>query len=307
MEPSEFVGGLSEVKRPRSWPYLLLAAGLVGTVLATVLLWGQLKAAGRVMGDALLPYSVDGAFVWSSQDIVTGSAVNLGLKLKNTDVRTINGVTIRTKKMSDHWKILGARPDGQVKNETVFYPVAIRPGGAAEMIISLLPTKAGEADFEMTITPGHGTQPMQVRLDASTVTSTLFFQTSPRDPNDSDAVVSLEAAYDQEVSIGTPITWRVRIQNAGPVRIKSVTLNFAALPRGFELTSAEPAATLDSGAMSVRFGEAFEPGERGILAVSLIPRVKGKFHIPVEVYISDATRVGPSGGGPALTFDVNVN
>lgn len=172
------------------------------------------------------------------------------------------------------------------------------------MIISLLPTKAGEGNIEMTLTPGHSTQPMQV----NSRTNVVVFEASPRDPNDSDAAVSLQATYDQEVTIGTPVTWRIRVQNAGPVRIRSVTLNLAALPHSFELTSAEPAATVATTAMSVRFGASFDPGERGIIAVSLIPHAKGKFHIPVEVYLSDATDpVAPSTGGPALSFDVNVS
>jgi hypothetical protein len=307
-DESEFVGGLGDVKRPSSWPFLVLAAGLVGLVLATVLSWGQLKTAGRAMGDALLPYSVEANGGWASQDIVTGSSVNLWLKIKNSDVRAINGVTVRTKKTPGHWKILGARPDGQIKGESVFYPAVLKPGASAELVMSLLPVKAGEGNIQMTLTPGNGTMPMQVRVSSTTTTQVVVFEASPRDPTDSDAAVSLLANYDQDVAIGVPITWRIRIQNAGPVRIKSVTLNLANLPRSFEFTSAEPAAMFVGGASTVRFGEAFEPGERGVIAVSLIPHARGKFHIPVEVYLSDSAEpVAPSGGGPALTFDVNVN
>lgn len=307
-DPSEFVGGLTDVKRSRSWPYLLLAAGVVGLLLATILSWNQLGRAGRAMGDALLPYTVTASGGWTSQDIVTGSSTTLWLKLKNTDVRAIHGITLRTHKTAGHWKMLSARPEGQIKGESIYYPATIKPGGTAELILSLQPIKAGEANIEVTVSPGTGPQPMQLRLDANTTTTKVVFEASPRDPTDSDAAVSLLANYDENVSVGVPVTWRIRIQNAGPVRIKSVTLNFSALPRSFELTSAEPAATLVGGPSTVRFGEAFEPGERGVIAVSLIAHARGKFHIPVEVYLSDSTEpVAPTGGGPALTFDVNVN
>jgi hypothetical protein len=66
-EPVEYVGGLSDAKRPRAWPYLALAGTLVVLLASGLVFRGSILAGGRAFGESFVPYSLSlTASGWSS-------------------------------------------------------------------------------------------------------------------------------------------------------------------------------------------------------------------------------------------------
>jgi hypothetical protein len=306
-EPIEYVGGLSDAKRPRAWPYVALAVALVLVAVGALLFRNQIAGGGRALGETVVPYSLDlTASQWSMDEKITGVPVTLTLQVQNTDRRTINGLTIRLIDLNPQLKLTGTRPAAEIQGTTIFFPEALAPSKAETLSITLLPGRAGDWRFGMTITPDHGTTAARVQTADGTVLTTLHARAAVRDPKPSDASAQVTARWGPEVPVGGATTWQVMLINDGPVTIPSVTLGFPEVPAGFELVDAGPQVSLLNDGR-LKFDAPMRPGAQATLTMRLVAHEAGQFQVPIDVYLGDATEpLTSAGGGPSLSIDITV-
>jgi len=306
-EPVEYVGGLSDAKRPRAWPYLLLAGGLVVALAAGLIFRNSIAQSGHAFGESFVPYSLNlTGSAWSSNDKLTNIPVTLELQIQNADPRTVHGLTLRLTNLSQKLEIQSAKPGAEINGSSFYFPQVLAPTKSEVLEITLLPTKAGDWHFGVTITPGRGTTPARVTTaDGSSATS-LVTEASVRDATPADASASVSTTWTPHMTVGGSGNWDISLSNDGPIAIRSVTLGFPQVPAGFEIVSAgPPASVLPDGRL--RFVTDIAPGSQGTVSMSLIAHQSGSFQVPINVYLDDATDpLMSSTGGPIVNLDITV-
>lgn len=306
-ERVEYVGGLSDAKRPRRWPYFLVGGVLAVALAAGLIFRNNIVAGGHAFGESFVPYSLNlTGSAWSSNDKLTGVPVTLELQIQNADPRTVKGVTVQLTNLSQKLEIQGARPNAQIDGNSFFFPQVLAPAKSEVLAITLLPTKAGDWRFGVSITPGRGTTPARITTpDGSTATS-LLTEASVRDATPADASASVSTTWTPHMTVGGSGNWGISLTNDGPIAISSVTLGFPQVPAGFEIVSAGPqASVLPDGRL--RFVTSIAPGAQGTVSMSLIAHQAGSFQVPINVYLDDATDpLVSSTGGPLVNLDISV-
>ena len=307
-EPVEYVGGLSDAKRPRAWPYLLLAGFLVTAAVAGFVFRNAILEGGHAFGESFIPYSLNlTASAWSSNDKLTGVPVTLELQIQNGDPRTVNGVTVRLTNLSQKLEIQGARPNGQIDGNSFFFPQVLAPTKSEVLAITILPTQAGDWHFGVTITPGHGSTPARVTTADGSTAPSLTAEASVRDATPADASASVASTWTPHMTVGGSGNWDLSLTNEGPIAISSVTLGFPQVPAGFEIVSAGPqASVLPDGRL--RFVTSIPPGGQGTVSMSVIAHQAGQFQVPINVYLDDAhDPLTSPNGGPIVNLDISVS
>lgn len=308
-QPVEYVGGLSDAKRPRTWPYLALAGGLVMVLVGGLVFRGSILASGRAFGESFVPYSLNlTAAGWSSSDKLTGVPLTLTLQVQNADPRTVQGLTIRLVNLSSQLAIVSAKPEADITGSSFFFPQPLPPSKAETLAITLNPRRAGDWRFSVTITPAHGTTPARVLNAADgTVTTSLAIGASVRDPTAADASAQVGQTWNPQVAVGGTTVWKIQLTNDGPIAISSVTLGFQQAPAGFEIVGANPQASqLADGRL--RFVMSLGPGSQGTVSLVVVAHAAGQFQVPISVYLDDAADpIVSTAGGPIVNLNIVVS
>jgi len=275
-QPVEYVGGQPEAKRHNVWPYAVAGVLVLGLLAAgSVALWQPMRSSGRALGDLLVPYSVAVEGQWLEDEKVVGRPSELSLELRNTDSRGLNGFTLRLKGLAPAWSVLSATADGQVSSDSVFFPAAIGPGETKAVSVKFMPNQAGRSRFQLTFAPGHGTTAMRLNNQ----TSVLNANTVVRDARPTDLVIRATLYKFPLVAVDRESNWDLQVENTGNIRITSITVRFADLPRSFEVTSTSPDATVSGDGRLVRFPTTLDPGQRTTVSVHFRPHSTGQYHV----------------------------
>ncbi len=305
-EPVEYIGGQTEPPHRQAWPFALAAGGIAVAVFGAIFAWPFVRGAARSVGETVLPYSVNVRGTWSSEEKIAGGPVDIVLRVDNSDPRTINGITLRTKGLSARWKILSASPDAKINGDSVFFKDSVSPGKSETLTVHLLPVQAGETSFQLSLSEGQQRAPMRLRTGNNSVGTVLNAGANVRDPTPSDFAVRPQLFYASEIVAGSQSSWQVQIQNAGAVRITSVVLAFT-IPDSFEVTAADPSGALSQGGRNVRFETKLDPGDTMTMAIRFVPHNTGNFHLGYRLFLDDDPRPIMLGNGQAQApFDVRV-
>ncbi len=309
-EAITYVGGLGDPPRRHAWPFIALAFLPVVAGLLLVVFWNPVRALGRSAGETIAPYSLDlisGG--WSSDQKIATVPIQLSLNVGDSDQRPLDGLTLRFTKIDPAWQILGAssgNTSADVMGDTIFFPTSVGARSNATFIVTLLPTKAMDSTIELTLSPGRGTNPARIHLPSGSVATKLTADGKVRNPIESDADARLTALYDPQPTIGNLTVWQIHVANTGPVAINGIRLRFPDIPAGLELGVSSDATVLPDG-QTVQFSESLVPGGQTVLQVGVTPHITGQFHIPVLVYLGQATHsLAAPNGGPPLSIDVTV-
>lgn len=308
-EPIEWVGGQLEGARPRRrWPYALVPLVLIGAVVGTALGWNSIRGAGRAVADTVVPYNVGVKGAWSTQDKVVGGPLSMLLTISNTDPRPLQGMTLRFHGLHPDWSIIGAAPNAQIHGDNIFFASPLAPGKSEDLTVNLMPMRSGDSEIQLGLSVGKTTTAITMRTSSTSVGTLLNAPASVREATPSDLAVTPQLLYVRDLTLGSDSSWDVQIQNAGVVRITSVTVGFPQLPSSFELTTTQPTASVDAAAGTVRFATTLDPGDGETLTVHFIPHSVGTFHVSAQLYLSDQPDpiVLPN-GDRAVNFDVTVS
>lgn len=309
-QPIEYVGGQPE--RPPRRPWWLLAA--VPTVLVLglgiVFVTPGLVAAARSLSQATLPYTVAVRGTWSAPDQVVGGPVTLSLDVKNTDVRSLNGITVRMAGLSPRWMVLAATPDGQlndVRGTSIYFARGLRPGESETLQVRLMPIEAGQTQIRLSMMPGRSDKAMTM-VTATGRARGLMVSVSVRDAAASDLVALPHLFYTSPDQLNQSATFRVHLDNTGVVRITSVTVRFAQLPPSFELQSTTPAGTPGADGRSSTFPVTLDPGDGTDINIYYVPHQTGTYHVSIQLFLQDqsAPLVLPN-GTQRIDVDVTVH
>ena len=307
-EPIEWVGGQPEGKRRKRWPYALVPITLLGLVALSVLTWSSLRSAGRALTTAMVPYTVGVKGSWSTPDKVVGGPISMLLTIDDTDPRPLDGLTLRLQGLHPGWQLIGAGPSAQIHGDSIFFARVLAPGKSEDLTVNLMPVRSGDSQIQITLAVGRSTTSIVMKTSATSAGTLLSAPATVRDATPSDFAIQPRLIYIKDLAVGSDASWDVEVQNAGVVRITSVTVSFPALPASFELTSTQPTASVDQGGRAVRFALTLDPGDGETLTVHFVPHATGTFHVAAQLYLSDQPdpAVFPN-GDRAVNFDVTVS
>ena len=308
-EPIVWVGGQPEgAGRPKRWPYFMVPVAFVGLVAVVALSWSPLRAAGQSLAGSMLPYTVGVTGQWSSQDKVVCGPVSMQLSVKNTDPRALQGMTLRLKGLRPGWRILGASPAAHLASDSVYFPQTLTTNQSEDLTVKLMPLKSGSFTLQLTIDAGRTATAMRLQTSSTTVAMGLNAPADVRDPVPDDYAVTPQLLYVPDLGVGQPASWDVQVQNAGAVRITSVTVLFPDLPDSFQVTDTTPSAQVTNSGHSIRFPVTLDPGDGQTMTVRFVPHTAGTFHIAAQLFLSDQPDpiVLPN-GDRAVNFDVTVS
>lgn len=307
-EPIEWVGGQPEGARRKRWPYALVPLAVIGVVSLSTLGWSSIRTAGRAVATAVVPYTVGVKGSWSTQDKVVGGPISMLLTIQNTDPRRIEGMTLRLHGLRPGWTIIGAAPSAQISGDAIFFGRELAPGKSEDLTVNLMPVRSGASEIQLTLSVGRSSTSIQMKTSATSQGPVLSAPASVRAATPSDLAVQPQLLYVKDLVVGDDASWDVQVQNAGTVRITSVTVGFPQLPASFELTTTRPTSTIDQGSRSVRFTVTLDPGDGETLTVHFVPHATGTFHVAAQLFLSDQPDpiVLPN-GDRAVNFDVTVS
>ena len=298
-EPVEFVGGAPDAPRPKVWPYVAAGSALVALVLAGVILWGPIKAAGRGVGETVSPYSVTITGGWSATEKIAGVPIHLNLTVTNADIRTVPGLTVQVRSGAGEWTLLGATPHAQIDGSDVFFPDTIQNGKSETLNLKLLPLKAGSNDVQLNFLAGRSGHSMVLVSAPAQV----------RDLEPTDINVTLTTNYDRVIPINTPAIWVIGLENTGLVPTKSIKIRFVDLPDSVKIDSSTPSAVFSDNGKTLTFADAaLEPGDKAAVGIQITPHAAGTLQMTALVYIDNARDpiLLPSGASP-VRFNVDVS
>jgi hypothetical protein len=306
-ETIEYVGGQPEGKPRRPWPYLIAGLAALVALALVFLAWPAIRGGGRALSEQVLPYNVNIKGSWSEPDMVAGGPVSLLLTVQNADSRTIQGMTLRLKGLKPGWQVLAATPDATVSGDNIYFRDLLRPGRSESITVKLMPVESGNFNIPLSLSAGRSSQPMQLHTSDNNVVLGLVAPAAVRDPTPADNAIQVEASSTSVLPVGDEGTLEVRFQNAGALRITSITVNFPNLPNSMELSSTTPAADLASDGKSVRFSTQLDPGDEAQISVHFIAHKAGTYHLSTQFFVSDQPIPVPlPNGDRALSFDVSV-
>src|SRR2546425_1725860 len=152
----EYVGGQPDRPPVRRWWLLSVVPAVLIVGLGVVLVGPGLAEAGRALGQGAFPYTVQVRGTWSAADQVVGSPADLVLDVKNTDSRSLNGISIHLSGLSPRWTLTAASPDGQITGTTLRFPRVLRPGEPETLTLHLLAVQSGASTLRPSMTPAGG-------------------------------------------------------------------------------------------------------------------------------------------------------
>jgi len=284
----EYVGGQPDGPPTRPWWLLVVVPAVLIVGLGVVIAAPGLADAARSMGQGSFAYTLQVHGTWSAADQVVGSPADLVLDIKNTDSRSLNGVTIHLSGLSPRWTLTGASPDGQITDTTIRFAQVLRPGESETLTLHLLPVQSGASTLRLSMRPGSGGQPIHLVTDSGTA-SGLSASVTVREATATDLVARPHLYYNDPNLVNQPSFFRMHIDNAGVVRITSVTIRFSQLPGSFELQSSQPAAKLAPDGRSVTFPLSLDPGQGIDLNITYVPHQTGAYHVSVQFFLQDQT------------------
>jgi hypothetical protein len=288
--PVEYVGGRSDDgPRPRAWPFVAAAAALALVIIAVIVFWGPIRAAGHNAGESLAAYSLALTSArWPSDVQLTGVPTTLAITLQNTDQRTVNGLTLRVATANPGLTVVQAEPAAEIDGSVIFFPQSIGPGKSETLAITFLAVSPMNGEFDFSLDAAHGTNPAQVLTPDGTVATELAVAAKFRDPTDADANARLVAIYPSQVTTAASNTWVIHVTNTGPIAIRSVSLAFPNPPTGFQLLNASPLPTVEPSG-ELQFDVALPPGAQTSLILEVALHQAGAFEIPAGVYLNGGT------------------
>jgi hypothetical protein len=245
--PIEYVGGLSDdAPRRPAWPFVAAVAALALVVIAVIVFWGPIGAAGRNAGESFAAYSVSlTSAKWPSDVQLTGVPTTLAITLQNTDQRTLNGLTMRVANAYPGLTVVQAEPAAETGGAGIFFPLAVGPGKSETLSITFLAIQPMNGEIDFSLAAAHGTNPAQVTTPDGTVATELAVAAKFRDPTDADANARLVAIYPSHVTAAASNPCVIHVTNTGPIALRSVSLAFSNPPTGFQLLDASPIPTVE--------------------------------------------------------------
>jgi hypothetical protein len=306
--PVEYAGGLSEdERRPRAWPFVAAAVALAAVIIAVIVFWGPIRAAGRSAGESFASYSMSlTSAKWPSDVQLTGVPTTLAMTLQNTDRRALNGVTLRVATPNPGLTVVQAGPAAEIGGSAIFFPVSVAPGKSETLSVTFLAVKPMNGEIDFSLAAARGTNPAQVLTPDGTVATELAIAAKFRDPTDADANARLVAIYPSQVTTSASNPWVIHVTNTGPVPIRSVSLAFANPPTGFQLLSASPIPMVQPSGQ-LQFDVTLPPGGQITLILDVALQQAGAYQIPAGVYLNGATTpLSLDPGVTALIFVVTA-
>jgi len=284
----EYVGGQPERPPVRPWGLLAVVPAVLIMGLGVVLVGPGLAEAGRSLGQGAFPYTVQVRGTWSAADQVVGSPADLVLDVKNTDRRSLNGISIHLSGLSPRWTLTGASPDGQITGTTVRFAQVLRPGESETLQLHLLAIQAGASTLRLNMTPAGGGQTIRLVTDTGAARG-LSAAVTVREATATDLGARPKLYYNDANLVNEAALFRMHIDNSGVVRITSVTVRFSQLPGSFELQSSQPAGRLSSDGRSVTFPITLDPGQGIDLNINYVPHQTGAYPVSIQFFLQDQT------------------
>ena len=311
--PVEYVGGLTDAPRPRAWPWVAFGAALVILVGAAVVLWNPIRSLGRSAGATIAPYDLTlTSAIWSSNQKISGVPLSFSLTVHNQDQRVVHGLTLRFSRLDPGWRVLGAtgaESAATISGTSIFFAGVIPPGGTETLSVSLVPTRAMDSEIDLTLTPRNGgSTAARVAVPDGRILTTLALGAKVREPTDADADARLTAIYEPQVPMSEVAVWQIHVANTGPIAIKAIRLRFPAIQSSFEFSYLSSQARVLPDGETLEFPTALPPGGQTILLIGVLPRETGRFQIPVQVFLGEASEpMSAANGGPPLSIDLTVS
>jgi hypothetical protein len=240
------------------------------------------------MGQGSFAYTVQVRGTWSAADQVVGSPADLVLDVKNTDSRSLNGISIHLSGLSPRWTLTGATPDGQITGTTLRFPRVLRPGESETLTLHLLAVQSGASTLRLSMTPAGGGQTIHLVTDTGAARG-LSASVTVREATATDLGARPKLYYNDANLVNEAALFRMHIDNSGVVRITSVTVRFSQLPGSFELQSSQPAGTLSADGRSVTFPLSLDPGQGIDLNIDYMPHQTGAYRVSIQFFLQDQT------------------
>jgi hypothetical protein len=284
----EYVGGQPDRPPVRPWWLLAVVPAVLLLGLGVVVAGPGLADAGRSLGQGAFPYSLEVRGTWSAADQVVGSPADLMLDVKNTDRRSLNGISIHLSGLSPRWTLTGASPEGQITGTTVRFPQVLRPGESETLQLHLLAIKSGASQLKLSMTPAGGGQTIRLITDTGSARG-LSASVTVRDATVTDLAAKPKLYYNDANLVNEASLFRMHIDNSGVVRITSMTVRFSQLPGSFELQSSQPAGRLSADGRSVTFPISLDPGQGMDLNINYVPHATGAYRVSIQFFLQDQT------------------
>ena len=218
-EPIEYVGGQPEGKKPRLWPYALMSAVLLLVLVGgSIVFWAPVQTLGRSLASEVVPYSVEVDGRWSDNEKVVGGPVNMNLNVRNTSNRGIDGITLRMRGLTPGWTVLGAKPDAEVKGESIFFRGPLSGGQSEALEVRLMPLRAGQSSIQLTLSAGNSTRPMRIKTPdggSDKESNGLNASVTVREATPADIAIRPRLYFATKILAGKETSWDLRIENAG--------------------------------------------------------------------------------------------
>ncbi|HYS01044.1 MAG TPA: hypothetical protein VET82_01695 [Candidatus Eisenbacteria bacterium] len=284
----EYVGGQPDRPPVRPWWLLAVVPAVLIVGLGVVVAGPGLADAARSMGQGSFAYTVQVRGTWTAADQVVGSPADLVLDVKNTDSRSLNGISIHLSGLSPRWTLTGASPDGQIAGTTLSFPRVLRPGESETLTLHLLAVQSGASTLRLSMTPAGGGQTIHLVTDTGAARG-LSASVTVREATATDLGARPKLYYNDANLVNQAALFRMHIDNSGVVRITSVTVRFSQLPGSFELQSSQPAGTLSADGGSVTFPLSLDPGQGIDLNINYVPHQTGAYHVSIQFFLQDQT------------------
>jgi hypothetical protein len=284
----EYVGGQPDRPPVRPWWLLAVVPAVLILGLGVVVAGPGLADAARSMGQGSFAYTVQVRGTWSAADQVVGSPADLVLDVKNTDSRSLNGISIHLSGLSPRWALTGASPDGQITGTTLRFPRVLRPGESETLTLHLLAVQSGASTLRLSMTPAGGGQTIHLVTDTGAARG-LSASVTVREATATDLGARPKLYYNDANLVNEAALFRMHIDNSGVVRITSVTVRFSQLPGSFELQSSQPAGTLSADGRSVTFPLSLDPGQGIDLNIDYMPHQTGAYRVSIQFFLQDQT------------------
>jgi hypothetical protein len=284
----EYVGGQPDRPPVRPWWLLAAVPAVLIVGLGVVVAGPGLADAARSMGQRSFAYTVEVRGTWSAADQVVGSPADLALEVKNTDSRSLNGISIHLSGVSPRWTLTGASPDGQITGTTLRFPRVLHPGESETLTLHLLAVQSGASTLRLSMTPAGGGQTIHLVTDTGAARG-LSASVTVREATATDLGARPKLYYNDANLVNQAALFRMHIDNSGVVRITSVTIRFSQLPGSFELQSSQPAGTLSADGRSVTFPLSLDPGQGIDLNINYLPHQTGAYRVSIQFFLQDQT------------------
>jgi len=304
-QPIEYVGG--EPERPPARPWWLLAVVPAILALGLLVVFAGPGMVASARGQVAIPYTIGARGSWSAADQVVGAPVTLAVEVKNTDTRTLQGLTVRFTGLASHWKVVGATPDGEVSPTAVYFGRTLAPGESESLEFRMVPVQAGQWKLLLRLTAGRSDRTMSLATNTGTAHG-LTTNITVREASPTDLAATAHLFYSDANLLNQSSAFRLHVDNTGAVQLTGVTVRFAQVPASFELRGSQPSSTLGSDGQSLTFTLALDPGQGTDLNIYYVPHQTGTYRVSIQFLLGDQTDpVVLPGGTSSIDVTVTVN